>query len=327
MNSVEREKFWKALCNIQDDTPEHIQELVSTIRPPHYLCRFRSVKESSLQQLQENKLYFSSADYYDDPFDTFIHVDFACIKALYTIVSDNLKTNNPAFKSVFKIFEPIVGISAEQFIDNLKAEDFDLSSISERIKHVRTMIQKILFSICFCEDELNETLWLKYANNYRGFALVYDIKDENTLLCGTEDMCKDCKSMSERPYIYPIYYSENPYDATQYALACLLREKHLPSQFLEAIRYASMWQAERISLIKKKCHEYDKEWRMIRPAMMLERTCIKMKPHKIILGLKMPEYERMLVISAAKIAGISTVEELYINDLDQLASRVYHRMF
>ena len=61
---------------------------------------------------------------------------------------------------------------------------------------------------------------------------------------------------------------------------------------------------------------------MIRPAMMPERTYIKMKPHKIILGLKMPDYERMLVISAAKLAGISTIEELYINDSDQLASRV-----
>lgn len=28
-----------------------------------------------------------------------------------------------------------------------------------------------------------------------------------------------------------------------------------------------MWEIERISLIKKKCYEYDQEWRMIRPAM------------------------------------------------------------
>ncbi len=322
MNSVEREEFWKVLCNIQDDKTEYIQKLTATIRHPQYLCRFRPVNEGSLQQLQENKLYFSSADHYDDPFDTFIHVDFARIKALYTITSDNLKANNPELNSIFKKFEPIVGISAEQFINNLKAEDFDLSSFSERIQHVRTTIQKMLFSICFCEDELNETLWLKYANNYRGFALVYNIWDKNTLLCGAEDMCKGCKSMLASPYIYPVYYSEKPYDATQFALACLLKEKHLPSQFLEVMRYASMWQVERISLIKKKCHEYDQEWRMIRPAMMSERTYIKMKPHKIILGLRMPEYERMLAISAAKIAGISTVEELYINDLDQLASRV-----
>ncbi|WP_407398188.1 hypothetical protein [Anaerovibrio sp.] len=322
MDSIEREEFWKALCKIQDDLPEHIHELVATIKHPQYLCRFRSVNESSLQQLQENKLFFSSADYYDDPFDTFIHVDFARIKALYKITRDILKTNNPDGDVLFKNVAQIVGISAEQFVNNLKNDEFDLSSFVYNINHIRTTIQKLLFSICFCEDELNETLWIKYANNYKGFSLVYDVRDEKTFLCGIEDRCKDCKLMSERPYIYPVYYSAVPYDATQYALACLLTGKSLPSQFGKVLRDASIWQAERISLIKKKCHEYDQEWRMIRPEMMSKRTYIKMKPHKIILGLKMPDYERMLVISAARLAGISTIEELYINDLDQLASRV-----
>ena len=47
-----------------------------------------------------------------------------------------------------------------------------------------------------------------------------------------------------------------------------------------------------------------------------------MKPNKIILGLRMPEYERLMVISAAKVAGISNIEELYINDSDQLDTKV-----
>ena len=71
----------------------------------------------------------------------------------------------------------------------------------------------------------------------------------------------------------------------------------------------------------KKCHEYDQEWRMIRPTMSLDRTCIKMKPNKVILGLRMPEYEKRLVISAAKVAGINNIEELYINDSDLLDTK------
>ena len=42
---------------------------------------------------------------------------------------------------------------------------------------------------------------------------------------------------------------------------------------------------------------------------------------KVILGLRMPEYERMLVISAAKVAGIKNIEELYIDEFDQLSSK------
>ena len=35
----------------------------------------------------------------------------------------------------------------------------------------------------------------------------------------------------------------------------------------------------------------------------------------------MPEYEKRLVISAAKVAGINNIEELYINDSDLLDTK------
>ena len=60
---------------------------------------------------------------------------------------------------------------------------------------------------------------------------------------------------------------------------------------------------------------------MIRPRMHGMRTFIKARPQKIILGLRMPEYERRLVISAAKIAGIQEIHKMYINDSDELDSR------
>lgn len=318
-----RKEFWDALCSIRDNAPEHIQELAATIKLPDYLCRFRTVSENSLIQLQENKLYYSSADHYDDPFDTFIHVDYSRIKVFHAFLSNDIESDNPAFANVLKLLEPVIGISAEQFIDNLKENPFDISAFPDRIKQIRTIIQRNLFSICFCGDVLNETLWLKYANNYRGFALVYDVKDENTFLCGKEEICKNCRSVIEKPSVFPVYYTENAYDATQFALACLLwgESGKVPPQILELSYKAVIWEAERISLVKKKCHEYDDEWRMIRPTMSPERTCVKMKPNKVILGLRMPKYERMLVISAAKVAGVNNIEELYINESDQLASR------
>ena len=81
------------------------------------------------------------------------------------------------------------------------------------------------------------------------------------------------------------------------------------------------WEAERISLIKKKCHEYDQEWRMIRPQIAPGRTYVKMRPCTVITGLRMPEYQRRLVRSAAKVAGISDIREMYIDDSDRLNSR------
>lgn len=321
MNSSERKTFWDTLCSIRDNTPDHLQMLLATINTPEYLCRFRPVSESSLLQLQENKLYYSSADHYDDPFDTFIHVDFPRVKALYDLLKSFLDTGNSDLRNILMVLEPVIGMSAEQFINNLKDHPLDLSIFPERIRQIRTIIQKNLFSICFCEDAMNETLWLKYANNYRGFALIYDVKDDSSFLCGKEKMCENCRSLIEKPSVYPVYYTEDAYDATQFALACMLWGEQVPRQIVELSSKAVIWEAERVSLIKKKCHEYDQEWRMIRPTMSLDRTYIKMKPNKVILGLRMPEYEKLMVISAAKVAGISNIEELYINDSDLLDTK------
>ena len=321
MNSKERKIFWNTLCGIRDNTPDHLQALLATIKTPEYLCRFRPVSENSLLQLQENKLYYSSADHYDDPFDTFIHVDFPRVKAQYDLLKSLLDSGNPDLRNIVMELEPVIGMSADQVLDNLKDHSLDLSIFPERIRQIRMIIQKNLFSICFCEDAMNETLWLEYANNYRGFALIYDVKDGSSFLCGKEKMCDNCRSLIEKPSLYPVYYTEDAYDATQFALACMLWGEKVPQQIIEFSYKAIIWEAERISLIKKKCHEYDQEGRMIRPIMAPDRTCIKMKPSKVILGLRMLEYEKMLVISAAKIAGISNIEELYINDSDQLDTR------
>ena len=76
MNQDERKKFWDVLLTMHDAAPEHLQQLQKTIIVPNTLCRFRAVNENSLAQLQENKLYFSTADYYDDPFDTYFYVNY-----------------------------------------------------------------------------------------------------------------------------------------------------------------------------------------------------------------------------------------------------------
>ena len=79
MNQDERKKFWDVLLTMHDAAPEHIQQLQKTIIIPNTLCRFRAVNENSLVQLQENKLYFSTSDYYDDPFDTYFYLDYDAI--------------------------------------------------------------------------------------------------------------------------------------------------------------------------------------------------------------------------------------------------------
>lgn len=80
MNTQEREVFWKTLCSLtgKDITAER-ERLSQSIKYPKLLFRYRSVSIKSLEALRTNKLFFSSANYYDDPFDTFLHIDIEAI--------------------------------------------------------------------------------------------------------------------------------------------------------------------------------------------------------------------------------------------------------
>lgn len=327
MNTEERKAFWDKLLTMHDRNPDSIEALMNASKPPQYLCRFRSVSKNSLQQLQDNKLFFSTADYYDDPFDTYFYIDFNRMKEIYKIGKQRLQNLNSEFIIWLNSIANQIGINASDFIKELSDSEIDFERLKGQLTTIRSNIQKSLYSICFCEDPLNETVWLKYASNHEGFVQIYDMDSSDTYLCGKEATCNNCIMFQQKPYIYPVYYSDIKYDASNYTLALLMLkqgesgERKFSNALYQIFSQCTMWEAERISLNKKKCHENDLEWRMIRPAIMPQRSFIKMKPCKVIVGLRMPEYERRLVQSAAKVAGIQNICEAYINDSDVLDSR------
>ena len=327
MDNNERKNFWDVLKNLHNNDEASMSMLTEVSKRPETLCRFRPVNEHSLQQLQENKLFFSSANHYDDPFDTYFYIDVDQMVPVYEEMRKDLLEGNTEFTDKLHQIAKHTDQEPEIFVNMLSNEALDFAQLKGQLTMVRNSIQRRLFSICFCEDPYNETLWLKYANNYSGFVQIYDFTCPETFMCGTETACLNCISAKERPYTYPVYYSDMRYDATKYALGIWLMEKIEKQNNMalaplhEYVKSSLIWEIERICLIKRKCHEYDQEWRMIRPAMFEQRSCVKMKPCKIIVGLRTPQYERRLIVSAATIAGIQEIHELYINDSDKLDSR------
>ena len=77
MDSEQRQHFWQTLCSLKGENPiEDMKALAETIIVPEFLYRYRPVTVSSVDALQRNLLFYSNANYYDDPFDTLIHIDF-----------------------------------------------------------------------------------------------------------------------------------------------------------------------------------------------------------------------------------------------------------
>ncbi|MEE0867870.1 MAG: hypothetical protein UIL37_06180, partial [Clostridia bacterium] len=61
--------------------------------------------------------------------------------------------------------------------------------------------------------------------------------------------------------------------------------------------YSGFLGAGKTTLIKKKCHEYDEEWRIIPGCIMKPPIMMEWIPSGIILGLRMNPSEENLVIS------------------------------
>ena len=187
MNLQERELFWQTLCSLKGENPQdEAKQLFEKIITPKYLYRYRSVSMNTLEALRTNRLYFSTANYYDDPFDTFLHIDIETIKEEY-LKSFNTRENAEYVVDKTKFLlknvlteEQKKNFTVENIIEAQKnglIENFLSSALS-----LRDELKKDTWSICFSENGLNESLWLKYADRHKGFALIYDMeKDENFL--------------------------------------------------------------------------------------------------------------------------------------------------
>ena len=108
-------------------------ELNKTITIPRYLYRYRPVNMNSLDALRTNKLYFSTANYYDDPFDTFIHVDLSGLQKTIEQVRDGTIEEDQicqfvkaALVQVFgkKVEDEALSESIEQLITKLSNKEF-----------------------------------------------------------------------------------------------------------------------------------------------------------------------------------------------------------
>ena len=161
-----RKVFWETLNELHDDSPASWDKLRAVYKPPEMLCRFRTVNESTLQQLQENRLYFSSADYYDDPFDTYFYINYGQVRQAVCSLKKIVDDNNP--EDIADLLtrtgqEPIGKEFWLRILGELKQISPNVSQKEQELLEIKNQVQKQLYSICFCDSYKNETLWLKYG--------------------------------------------------------------------------------------------------------------------------------------------------------------------
>lgn len=347
MNTIERKAFWEKLTSTDcSDINEMRAQLSKVIKYPDYIYRFRPINSYSLDSLRTNRLYFSSADNYDDPFDSYVNVD---LDGIISQVKDSLN-NQEYIKRMIENAAMATGLSRDFMLTFLNSYDSRIwcEFAKYTINDIKSLLQKNSLSICFTEKEenefnkktdndgLNEVLWLKYAENHHGFALEYDLSNDTAFLCGTIEPCVSCPASKISYPLYPVYYSNEKYDATEFVRYTLFLKsiENAPPTIKERLLMNSTfpnmsWQRERISLIKHKCHEYDREWRMIYPnnfdmSNMKERPFVCWKPSSVTIGFRTDDATKNLIMALAKEADIPQIYECYINNHNALDRKLIY---
>ena len=181
--------------------------------------------QKSLDALRTNKLYFSSANYYDDPFDTFLHIDIEAIRKEYLSAFQTPKSTEVVVQGLKSLLggalseEQVAQLTVENVTNALShwlTERFLNAALRDEVKNT--------WSVCFYENSFNETLWLKYTDQHRGFVQIYDLENGDNFLCDKQQKCVNCGIKNYGALLYPIYYLDTPYDATRFAKFVMLRK-------------------------------------------------------------------------------------------------------
>ena len=163
MNHSEREQFWQTLCSLPgNDIVAEREQLFKSIKYPKLLFRYRAVSTKSLEALRTNRLYFSSANYYDDPFDTFLHIDIEAIRKKYLSAFQTLESTEAVVEGVKAL---LGGILSEE-----QVAQFTVENVTNALPHgltesflnaalsLRDEVKKDTWSVCFSENGFNEVL-------------------------------------------------------------------------------------------------------------------------------------------------------------------------
>lgn len=156
MDSQEREKFWYTLCSLKGtDIQKDCEALKASIQYPKYLYRYRPVTTNSLNALRTNKLYFSKANYYDDPFDTFLHINIAAIMEEYR---KNFRTPERTQEVIDGTKTLLSGIIPEEKLEQLTVKSVQgwlaqgiLPDFQSYLLDIRNEVRKNVWSVCFSE--------------------------------------------------------------------------------------------------------------------------------------------------------------------------------
>lgn len=333
---MDREEFAKRLFSTvipEGMAPEDIQTLTrpvtETIREmmPKSLFRFRPFEKRSVDAFEKDIIYASTADKFNDPYDTLVRYDLEGIEKWVNNVmnTETLGQMKTWYTQGWDLPKEVKHILPKEMTDTLKVALSligDIKDYEGRIEETRQRMISLVetyFPIlsetskrysaiaCFSESIESVLMWSHYANSHKGFALEYNFRP-----------------ILEQPIknvgLFPVVYSEERLDISDYIAYEFLRIWGIPAKMPDIA--ASIKNA----LWKSDIWAYEKEWRMIdstpRDIIDERASAIHYNPVAIYYGRHMSSDDKKKLHELAMEKGIKEFE-MYLD----YSSRKYEMLY
>lgn len=313
---MDRVKYQEILESIK--VPEGIsqEEMVAMLRPlniallqliPERMFKYRICSDNHISAFENDELWMSTSDLFNDPFDTLIQYDEQKIRsafdavmqpgtpeAMMRYIADGGEIADPVNHLVKSTDIEEMRIKAAEILSDGKvfapteAQMISMLIYREAILSILPQIaQRFSSALCFSENIDSILMWSHYSNNHTGFALGYDLR---SLLLPND------KNLG----LYPVIYSEKRYNAEEFLL-------YLFGSLMKApVHNVDLMSSIKLLLYKSLDWQYEQEWRVIKSdaSNLFEGHSepISLKPNSIYYGCRISQddYQKLHEIALQK---------------------------
>ena len=275
---------------------------------PPFLCRYRKVNKSTLDALKQGKLFFSTPKYFNDPFDSVAYLDEdKLIRSVTAQIENGIRTGYVPKSSIVKLPDDVAKNILKGF-NNIEYRQAFFCRIRKEASKLRSCVRNNTRVICFSEACLSTLMWTHYADEHKGFELVYDYE----MLKKAASYNNDNKIIKDKTILGKVeYYSCIP-DRGQ------LFFDVLPDQ-MNPFHRSRMTQSfyQQLLFVKLKEWAYEKEWRLCVAGEDIliknQASYLQIDPVAIFLGVRMNPEDKKHICEIAKERNI-VVFDVFADD-------------
>lgn len=279
-----------------------------------WLYRYRSFSEESINALENNRLYFSVPEYFNDPYDNMI---YANTERIIMNVASNIGIGMETYIEKLKQKNCMLGGFATAFWHGNKREEYlrdFFRDIIEATEEIKRKVRKNAKIICFSTVYDSLLMWSHYADNHKGFLLVYS-KDDivNAVRYDKLGMETERKIRLEK-----VRYVENKIDLTEDVENFARSRRPNLGDVVPPDGEISQIKLREIVTQKALDWSYENEWRLIPRTIDLDNESplcyIEVVPKAIVLGTMREEENKEKILKIAHYKKIPVYEMILSAD-------------